>query len=125
MGVRDHKEKAKKNVKCAVITVSSTRIKEDDESGRIISSILETNGHKIIYYNILKDDKDIEIYGPKDPTKRGGLISFNLQGIHPHDCATILNDFFITSLHSLNSFSVFITLNILQVYLKKTRDSRL
>jgi cysteine desulfurase/selenocysteine lyase len=44
-------------------------------------------------YNILKDDKDIEIYGPKDPTKRGGLISFNLQGIHPHDCATILNDF--------------------------------
>ncbi|MGN6613569.1 MAG: aminotransferase class V-fold PLP-dependent enzyme [Candidatus Nitrosocosmicus sp.] len=44
-------------------------------------------------YNILKDDKDMEIYGPKDPTKRGGLISFNLQGIHPHDCATILNDF--------------------------------
>lgn len=59
MGVKDHKKKAKKNMKCAVITVSSSRVKEDDESGKIISSILETNGHKIIYYNILKDDLEL------------------------------------------------------------------
>jgi cysteine desulfurase/selenocysteine lyase len=44
-------------------------------------------------YNNIKDIKDIKIYGPQDIEDRGGLVSFNLDGIHPHDCATILNDF--------------------------------
>jgi len=44
-------------------------------------------------YDSLKDIKDITIYGPENCNDRGGLISFNLQDIHPHDCATILNDF--------------------------------
>src|SRR5919112_1820000 len=44
-------------------------------------------------YEKLIDIKDINIYGPENCNDRGGLISFNLQGIHPHDCATILNDF--------------------------------
>ncbi len=47
---------------------------------------------KYLYDNI-KDIKDITIYGPSDINDRGGLVSFNLHGIHPHDCATILNDF--------------------------------
>lgn len=37
--------------------------------------------------------KSIQIYGPKTAKDRGGLVSFNMDGIHPHDCATILNDF--------------------------------
>ena len=32
------------------------------------------------------------IYGPKDLSKRAGLIAFNLGNIHAHDVATILND---------------------------------
>jgi len=32
------------------------------------------------------------IYGPRDPKDRGGLISFNIADIHPHDLATIMND---------------------------------
>jgi cysteine desulfurase/selenocysteine lyase len=44
-------------------------------------------------YNNLKNIKDIEIYGPENSNDRGGLVSFNLHGIHPHDCATILNDY--------------------------------
>ena len=32
------------------------------------------------------------IYGPRDPKNRGGLISFNIADIHPHDLATIMND---------------------------------
>jgi cysteine desulfurase/selenocysteine lyase len=44
-------------------------------------------------YDNLKNIKDIEIYGPENSNDRGGLISFNLHEIHPHDCATILNDF--------------------------------
>ncbi|HJV18159.1 MAG TPA: cysteine desulfurase [Bacillales bacterium] len=31
------------------------------------------------------------IYGPKDPAKRAGLITFNLDDVHPHDVATVLD----------------------------------
>lgn len=35
--------------------------------------------------------KDIKLYGNLEPSQRGGIISFNLGDIHPHDLATILN----------------------------------
>lgn len=34
----------------------------------------------------------VTIYGPSDPKYRGGVISFNIADIHPHDLATIMND---------------------------------
>ncbi|MBC1253094.1 cysteine desulfurase [Listeria welshimeri] len=34
----------------------------------------------------------ITIYGPKDASKRCGLVTFNLEGAHPHDIATILDE---------------------------------
>ncbi|MBM3282635.1 cysteine desulfurase [Candidatus Gottesmanbacteria bacterium] len=34
----------------------------------------------------------IRIYGPKDPEKKGGVIAFNINGIHTHDVAQILNN---------------------------------
>jgi len=34
---------------------------------------------------------DIELYGPMDPALRGGVIPFNLPGIHPHDVAQVLD----------------------------------
>ncbi len=33
----------------------------------------------------------IELYGPMDPERRGGVIPFNLPGIHPHDVAQVLD----------------------------------
>ena len=36
---------------------------------------------------------EAKIYGPTDTDIRGGVISFNLSGIHSHDLATILDDF--------------------------------
>ncbi len=33
----------------------------------------------------------ITTYGPVDIEKRGGVVSFNVEGIHPHDLATILD----------------------------------
>ena len=33
----------------------------------------------------------IELYGPLDPARRAGLITFNLQEVHPHDLATVLD----------------------------------
>jgi len=34
----------------------------------------------------------IKIYGPKDATKRGGVLSFSFEGAHPHDIAQILDE---------------------------------
>ncbi|EAH1598097.1 cysteine desulfurase [Listeria monocytogenes] len=34
----------------------------------------------------------ITIYGPKDASKLCGLVTFNLEGAHPHDIATILDE---------------------------------
>jgi cysteine desulfurase/selenocysteine lyase len=33
----------------------------------------------------------IELYGPLDPDVRGGVVPFNLPGIHPHDVAQVLD----------------------------------
>jgi cysteine desulfurase / selenocysteine lyase len=33
----------------------------------------------------------ISIYGPKQPEQRSGLITFNIDNVHPHDLATILD----------------------------------
>ena len=36
-------------------------------------------------------ENDIKIYGPTDPAKRSGLLSFTFKDHHPHDIATILD----------------------------------
>jgi cysteine desulfurase / selenocysteine lyase len=33
----------------------------------------------------------IHIYGPRDLDERGGVVTFNLPGVHPHDVATLLD----------------------------------
>lgn len=40
----------------------------------------------------LKQTKDILIYGPDDARKRGGVISFNLADVHPHDVGTLMDE---------------------------------
>lgn len=41
----------------------------------------------------MNEIQGITIYGPRSMDGRGAVISFNLGDIHPHDLATILNDF--------------------------------
>jgi cysteine desulfurase/selenocysteine lyase len=41
----------------------------------------------------MNEIRGIKIYGPHIMNRRGAVISFNLGDIHPHDLATILNDF--------------------------------
>lgn len=33
----------------------------------------------------------ITVYGPTDPTQRAGVITFNIDGVHPHDVATAMD----------------------------------
>ena len=44
-------------------------------------------------FSVLEDKKIITIYGPKDPEKRGGVLTFNVNGYHAHDVASILDSF--------------------------------
>jgi cysteine desulfurase/selenocysteine lyase len=39
----------------------------------------------------LAEVEDLEIYGPRDPETRAGVVSFNLPGVHPHDLAAALD----------------------------------
>lgn len=49
--------------------------------------------HQLAEYalNKLSEVKGITIYGPMDPMKRAGLVTFNLDDVHPHDLATVLD----------------------------------
>jgi cysteine desulfurase / selenocysteine lyase len=35
---------------------------------------------------------DVAVYGPADPRARTGVVSFNLEGVHPHDVGTVLDE---------------------------------
>jgi cysteine desulfurase / selenocysteine lyase len=37
--------------------------------------------------------KDLRIFGPKDPTARGGVLSFAFRDLHPHDISQILDQY--------------------------------
>ena len=39
----------------------------------------------------LGEVEDLEIYGPRDPAIRAGVISFNFPGVHPHDLSAALD----------------------------------
>jgi cysteine desulfurase/selenocysteine lyase len=54
---------------------------------------IEEHEHALAAYALerLADVPGIVIYGPPPADRRGGLVSFNLEGIHPHDVAQILD----------------------------------
>ncbi|MFA6710106.1 MAG: cysteine desulfurase [Candidatus Methanomethylophilaceae archaeon] len=40
----------------------------------------------------LEDIEEITLVGPEDPSKRGGIFSFNIKGLNPHDVAMMLDN---------------------------------
>lgn len=40
---------------------------------------------------LLGAEEDIVVYGPRDPQRRCGLVSFNFKHVHPHDVAQVLD----------------------------------
>lgn len=49
--------------------------------------------HKLAGYAMdqLETINGLKIFGPRDPMKRCGLVTFNLDEVHPHDVATVLD----------------------------------
>jgi len=58
MSHTEHKEKAKKSLRCAVLTVSDTRNTENDFSGKTAVELLKKHGHVVALYEISRDEKD-------------------------------------------------------------------
>ncbi|WP_071460383.1 MogA/MoaB family molybdenum cofactor biosynthesis protein [Bacillus massilinigeriensis] len=56
MSTKEHKENAPSVVHCKIITVSDTRNRETDKSGRLMVDLLCNAGHKIMDYKIVKDE---------------------------------------------------------------------
>ena len=56
MSVQEHKKQAAKAVGCKIITVSDTRDRETDKSGKLMIDLLENAGHNIVDYVIVKDE---------------------------------------------------------------------
>ncbi len=40
----------------------------------------------------LSKDPYVTVYGSPDPEEHCGIVTFNLEGVHPHDLASVLND---------------------------------
>jgi len=59
MSVKEHKNQAPDSVACKIITVSDTRDETTDKSGKLIMDLLESHGHKIADYVIVKDEREL------------------------------------------------------------------
>jgi len=56
MTVHEHKKKAAKSLGIMVVTVSDTRDVTTDQSGQLIKEMLAEAGHRIVGYQIVKDE---------------------------------------------------------------------
>ncbi|MHC0037364.1 MogA/MoaB family molybdenum cofactor biosynthesis protein [Pseudoneobacillus sp. C159] len=58
MSLQEHKKTAITSVRCKIITVSDTRTKDTDKSGQLMKELLESAGHQMIDYVIVKDESE-------------------------------------------------------------------
>lgn len=73
MSTTEHKQEAPKTVNCKVITVSDTRNKDTDKSGRLMVELLEQAGHAIVDYCIVKDESSPIKEAILQGCERGGI----------------------------------------------------
>jgi molybdenum cofactor biosynthesis protein B len=58
MGHLEHKQHAPQTVSCMILTISDTRTPETDVSGKLIRDLLQKNGHRIVQYELVKDEPE-------------------------------------------------------------------
>lgn len=75
----EHKANAPKSIKCMIITISDTRTVETDKSGKQMIDLLESNGHVICDYQIVKDDAQ-------------SITNAVLRGVNNNDVQVILTN---------------------------------
>ena len=77
-------------------TMATAQVIAFDESIKFIEKIgienIEKHEEELIQYGeeVLKKNNSVKLIG--NPKKRGAVLSFTIDGIHPHDIATILDE---------------------------------
>ncbi len=87
-GIGDFKEKNDKKLEAAVITISDSRKKDQDESGKLIIKALTKNGFNIAAYKVIPDDIKIiekELIHASDELKVNIVITTGGTGVGPRD----------------------------------------
>ncbi len=56
--VTQHRQASPTKLRAAVMTLSTTRTKENDLGGQYICDALKEAGHEIVWYEVLKDDEE-------------------------------------------------------------------
>ena len=54
----EHKELSPKAITCAVLIISDSRTEKTDESGKYLVEKMESNGHTVVDYALLKNDAE-------------------------------------------------------------------
>ena len=52
----EHKRQAPQSVNCAILVISDSRTEKTDESGQLLQQKLSQNGHRVISFDLLKND---------------------------------------------------------------------
>ena len=87
-GIGDFKENYDKKLEAAVITISDSRKKDQDESGKLIINTLTSNGFDIIDYKIIPDEIKLieqELIYYSDKLKVNIIITTGGTGVGPRD----------------------------------------
>ncbi|MDY6953577.1 MAG: molybdenum cofactor biosynthesis protein B [Thermodesulfobacteriota bacterium] len=58
MSTEEHKSRAPKSLKMAILTVSTTRSLEDDKSGLWMRKRAEKKGHEVVFHEVVPDDQE-------------------------------------------------------------------
>jgi molybdenum cofactor biosynthesis protein B len=88
MGHKEHREKAPRSVAVAIVSISSTRTLETDESGLWIAKQAGREGHRVVAHQMAPDDSDairrtvLHILADHAPA---ALIATGGTGITPKD----------------------------------------
>ena len=87
-GIGDFREKYTNKLEATVITISDSRKKDQDESGKLIINALTKNGFSIVAYKVIPDDIKIiekELIYYSDELKVNIIITTGGTGVGPHD----------------------------------------
>lgn len=87
--VEEHRLSSPQQVSCFVVTVSDTRTVDTDESGPLMSTMLEQSGYHVVDYRIVQDDYELIrelIHEASSNPEVHALLLSGGTGISSRDC---------------------------------------
>jgi molybdenum cofactor biosynthesis protein B len=84
MGTREHKKNAPESVRVGIISVSSTRTLENDESGIWIAKRARREGHQVTAHRVVRDDTQAIVDAVREMDAEAIILTGGT-GISPRD----------------------------------------